>query len=186
MRVHLKMYAPREDSFFLSETLKGYLKKKDKKIKIIDLGTGSGIQAETCKNLGFKDTLALDIDRASVDFVRRKKIKAIQSDLFSKISKKDKFDLIIFNPPYLPEDKHDKGQDTSGGKLGDEVIIKFLNQARSYLDKRGDILLLLSSLTPRDRINKIIEKYYKAEKLGEKKIFFEKLEIWKIKEKSSR
>lgn len=179
MGVCFKMYIPREDSFLLQQVLKKYLKKEDKKIKIIDMGTGSGIQAEACILLGFKNVLAVDIDKEAVNFTRKKlKIKSVKSNLFEKV--KDKFDLIIFNPPYLPEDKNDKEKDTSGGKLGDETIIKFLIQAKSHLTKEGNILLLLSSYTPRKRINKIMKSSYKVKKPAEKKFFFEKLEVWKI------
>jgi len=177
------MYHPAEDSFILSESIKKYLEKKGKSFKILDMGTGSGIQAETCKSLGFNNILAADIDSASLEYVKNKvKVKTIKSNLFSKI--KNKFDLILFNPPYLPEHEHDKEKDTSGGKKGDETIIKFLNQAKSHLTKDGEILLLSSSLTPNKEINKIIKKYYKKKKLSEKKLFFEILEVWKIQRKN--
>ena len=176
------MYDPEEDSFLLSESIKKHLLNKNKSIRILDMGTGSGIQAETCKNLRFNNILAADIDSSSLEYVKSKlKIKTIKSNLFSKI--KGKFDLILFNPPYLPEDKHDKQKDTSGGKKGDETIIRFLNQAKSHLTKDGNILLLVSSLTPKKEINKIIKKYYKKEKINEKKLFFETLEVWKLKVK---
>ena len=168
-----------EDSFFLSETLKDYLKNKskDNTIRILDMGSGLGIQAETCMKLGCKNILAADIGKEEIQHLK-KKFKAVQSNLFEKIC--SKFDLIIFNPPYLPENKFDKKKDTAGGKLGDETIIKFLRQARLHLTKNGRILLLLSSFTPRAGISKIIAKYYKKEKLAEKSLFFEKLEIWEI------
>ncbi len=144
------------------------------------MGAGTGIQAETCINLGFNNVLAADIDKEAVNFIKNKlKIKSIESNLFEKV--KAKFDLIIFNPPYLPESKHDKKKDTTGGKLGDETIIKFLNQVKNHLTKEGDILLLLSSYTPRERINKIIKSSYKAKKLAEKKLFFEKFEVLLIR-----
>jgi len=170
------MYQPAEDSFLLSDSIKEYLTNKNKSIKVLDLGTGSGIQAETCKSLGFDNILAADIDSESLDFVSKKRIKTIKSNLFSKI--KEKFDLIIFNPPYLSEYKHDKEKDTSGGKKGDETILSFLNQARKHLTKDGNILLLLSSLTPKKQINKITKKYYQKKKIAEKKLFFETLEVW--------
>ena len=171
------MYAPDDDSFLLASVIKKHLKGKNKNIKILDMGTGSGIQAETCSAIGFKNLIACDIDSESIRFVASKKINSIKSNLFENIT--GKFDLIIFNPPYLPEDRYDKEKDTSGGKLGDETIINFLEQAKKYLNKNGEILLLLSSLTPRSRINKIIEKF-KVEKLAEKKLFYETLEVWLI------
>lgn len=172
-----------DDSFFLSETLEKYLKNKKKQISILDVGSSTGIQAETCMNSGFTDVLAIDINPESIKLLKKKKIKAKQSNLFSDIN--EKFDLIIFNPPYLPEDKYDKEKDTSGGKRGDETIIRFLKQARKHLSKKGEILLLISSFTPRKNIEEILEKYYKKEILAEKKLFFETLEIWRISLKLS-
>ena len=50
----------------------------------------------------------------------------------------------------------------------------------------GEILLLLSSFTPRKNIDKIIAKGYKKEIVATKALFFEKLEIWKIKNKKEK
>ena len=88
------MYQPAEDSFLLSDLIKEYLTNRNKSIKVLDLGTGSGIQAETCKSLGFDNILAADIASESLDFASKKRIKTIKSNLFSKI--KEKFDLIIY------------------------------------------------------------------------------------------
>ncbi len=173
------MYLPLEDSYFLSSELEKFLKNKNKKLNILDIGAGSGIQAKTCLKLGFNKVICADIDNEALSYLKKQKLKAIKSDLFSKI--KRKFSLIIFNPPYLPEHKYDKAKDTSGGIKGDETILDFLNQAKSHMNKDSKILLLLSSLTPRKRINNLIKNLnYKKTKLAEKKLFFEKLEIWLI------
>lgn len=173
------MYQPSQDSYFLSEQLKKFLKEQNKKIKILDMGSGSGIQAIICLNLGFKNIICADIDKESLDYLKRQKLRIIKSNLFEKIPAR--FDLIIFNPPYLPENKFDKQKDTTGGKKGDETILAFLTQAKSHLKKQGKILLLISSLTPRSRINKLLEKLkYNKKTLATRRIFFEVLEIWLI------
>jgi len=178
------MYQPREDSYFLSEFLKEYFKKikknLNKKITILDMGTGSAIQAETCaKFIKKKNILCSDINSQAVKQARKKGFKTIRSNLFSNI--KERFDLIIFNPPYLSQDKYDKEKDTTGGGLGDETILNFLNQLPKHLNKNGKAFLLLSSLTPKNRIEKLLKKLkLKKKKLAEKKLFFETLEIWVI------
>lgn len=175
----MAVYQPGEDSLFLSSKIKEYLKNKNKGIRILDIGSGSGIQAETCLKSGFENISVADIDNRTITHLKKKfknKIKSVKSDLFKKIT--GKFNLIIFNPPYLPENKYDKKRDTTGGKKGDETILRFLEQAGTHLTKRGEILLLLSSLTPRTRTNQLIKKHYKKQILAEKAIFFEKLEIW--------
>jgi len=176
------MYKPREDSLFFSDQLKKYFrnKKLNKKIKALDLGAGSGILAETLIELGIKNIIASDIDKEAINFLRKKKIKSIKSDLFEKIN--GKFDLIVFNPPYLPENKYDKKKDVTGGKRGDETVLNFIKQVRNHLTKDGEVILLLSSLTPRKRIMREIKnRNLKIEKLAEKKFFFEKLELFVLR-----
>ncbi|MFH1500559.1 MAG: HemK2/MTQ2 family protein methyltransferase [archaeon] len=176
------MYPPAEDSYFLTEKVEIYISKlKNKKIKVLDMGSGSGTLAETCINSRIppeKMTL-VDIDKEVVSHLRKKfpKSKVVESNLFSHL--KEKFDLIIFNPPYLPEGKYDKEKDTTGGKNGDEIILRFLKKAKKYLNTNGEILLLTSSLTPMKKINKEL-KTYKVKLIAAKKLFFEELRIWLI------
>lgn len=182
------IYEPAEDSFLLSDSVKEYLESSaNKQIRILDMGTGSGIQAKICKNLGFKNILAVDINQQAVKELKKQKIKAIYSNLFSKINKKDKFDLIIFNPPYLPEDKaepKDSIVETTAGKQGYELIIQFLKQAKSHLKKNGRILLLFSSLSKPDVIKKQTKALgYSLKQVNKKKLFFEELYVYKIKRK---
>ncbi|MFH1376671.1 MAG: HemK2/MTQ2 family protein methyltransferase [Candidatus Woesearchaeota archaeon] len=167
------IYEPREDSYLLQEQVKKYAKGK-----VLDIGTGSGIQAETAKEQG-AEVLAADINPECVEHVKNKGINIIQSDLFSNI--KDKFDLIIFNPPYLPEEPlepKDSSLSTTGGKKGNEILEKFLSQSKDYLNENGKILIVVSSLTP--DVEKLIEKYnFKHKKLSEQNLpFFEKLIVY--------
>jgi release factor glutamine methyltransferase len=174
------MYQPKEDSFLLSESIARFFKnKKLKNERFLDMGSGSGIQAETlAKFTAKKNIICADINKEVVEFLKATGFHAIHSNLFSKI--KGKFDYIVFNPPYLPEHKYDKEKDTTGGKKGDETILKFLRQARQHLAKHGRIFLLLSSLTPHKRINNYLTENYKFKKIAGKKLFFETLEVWLI------
>ena len=172
------IYEPAEDSFLLARSVKEYAKNK----KVLDMGSGSGIQALEAKKYGASSVLAADINKEAVDFAKEKGIESIQSDLFEKI--KDKFDLIIFNPPYLPEDKREDRESqliTTGGKKGDETIIKFLQEAKDYLNANGIILIVLSSLTPKSRIKTLLnKKNLNHEIISHKNLFMETLEVWKI------
>ncbi len=172
------IYNPREDSFLLEKEVKRYSKGKI----FLDMGSGSGIQAKAALSSGAKSVLAADIDEESVKEIKKQKISAIKSDLFKKI--KGKFDVIAFNPPYLPEDaREDRASSlaTSGGKKGDEIILRFLSNATNHLNEKGIILLVLSSLTPRKKILAFLEKQsMKHSVLSSEKFFFETLEVWKI------
>jgi len=170
-----EIYQPSDDSYFLSEILKSKI--KNKSIKCLDMGSGSGIQTQTLIDLGIApENITLeDINPEAVKFLKEKfpQSKIIHSDLFKNI--KDKYDWIIFNPPYLPEDKFDKEKDTTGGKKGSETINEFLKQAKKHLKKDGKIFLLTSSLT-----KEIDFLDYKKKLLGKKKLFFEELKVWEL------
>jgi len=171
------MYPPREDSFLLASELERYLKKAGK-IKVLDMGTGSGILAETAsKFVGRENVLAVDIDSGCVGFVEKMGIKAIKSDLFSNIS--EKFDLIVFNPPYLPEDEHEKGIDTTGGQEGYEITLRFLKDAWKFLNKDGKVLLILSSLS-KPEIIKNGAKNYKIKEINSLDFCMERLLVWEM------
>ncbi len=136
------MYKPREDSVLMLNVLKKF---NFSGKKAIEIGTGSGILAKQLAKT-FDEVLAVDINQEAVQTVNNfniSNLRAFQSNLFSNVI--GKFDLIIFNPPYLPcpyeEDKE--------LCCGDGTIIKnFLEQAKEHLNKKGRILILISSLTP--------------------------------------
>lgn len=151
------------------------------------MGTGSGFLAELALEKT-KEVFAVDINPEAVEVCKKKGINAHVSDLFNNVN--EKFDLIIFNPPYLPEERDYYGikmtkEDFNyvndialvGGKEGWETIDRFLKEAKNYLNKNGKVLLGFSSLS--GDILKIMEKYnYKYKKLGEKRIFFEVLYVY--------
>ena len=175
----MEVYEPSDDSFFFAGFLKNYLK-KNKPSNFLDMGCGSGILAKTVsKFFKKKDILCADINPSAVVATRLIGFKTIKSNLFSKISKNKKFDLITFNAPYLPQVEHEPKFSqliTTGGKEGDEISLKFLKQAKDHLTDKGKILLLISSLTPFEKINK-----FKPKILVKKKIFFEELLILEFK-----
>jgi len=162
------IYEPAEDSFLIKNHIKHYARGK-----ILDLGTGSGILAEEALRYS-KDVLASDINQKALDNL---KINTIKSDLFENI--KTKFDLIIFNPPYLPEDGREPEEvalATSGGKNGYEILEKFFMQVRHRLNKNGKILVVFSSLTNKSKVDQIIRcNNFRFKLLEKKKIPFEEL-----------
>jgi len=179
-----KIYEPREDSFLILKEVKRYTQGR-----VLDMGTGSGILAIAAAEQA-DSVVGADINKKALDYARKKaanidNIKFIYSDLFSKV--KGKFDLIIFNPPYLPEmkgeDRWTKMQ-VSGGKKGYELLEKFFSKASNYLAPDGKILVLFSTLTKVDKIHEILDNYtFNYQKLAEESLDFETLFVY-LAEKS--
>lgn len=197
----MHVYKPREDSELLAKTVE-----KLAYGKVLDMGTGSGIQAiAAAKKKEVESVLAVDINKDAIDYASKnnshKKIRYAISNLFSSVKgnfdmsaneasdharKQNVFDTIIFNPPYLPCDDKVKDVALDGGKKGYEMTVKFLEQTKEYLNKDGQILLLFSTLTKKDVIDKtVMENCYLYEETDFLKLDFETLYVYKIKKLES-
>jgi release factor glutamine methyltransferase len=179
----MPIYNPAEDSYLMSRILKEQIPnliKKNSDFKFLEIGAGSGIHLETAKNLGIKkeNIFSSDIDKKAVSHCNLLGFNCIYSDLFENIL--GKYDLIIFNPPYLPEDAREPKNSkiaTTGGKKGNEIILRFLKQAKNYLKTDGKIFLITSSLAEDVNFEKL---GYNAKEIGCEKLFFERLCIWEL------
>ncbi|MCX8147629.1 MAG: methyltransferase, partial [Candidatus Woesearchaeota archaeon] len=129
--------------------------------------------------------IAADIQKEAIEECKRNikniKVKFIVSDLFENIPKK-KFDTIIFNPPYLPEDIKLKDITVEGGKKGYETLERFFNYANGFLKPNGVILIVFSSLTNKAKVNEFIENHLlEFKELERQRIFFEELYVYMIR-----
>ncbi len=172
------IYEAAEDSFLLQKTIKPYA---EKAASCLDVGTGSGVQAvelrKHCNNV-----LAVDINPEVIQFCKKEflNIEFRLSDLFENIE--ETFDLITFNPPYLPNEAKDPDIALDGGPEGWELIKKFLEVAKSHLNKNGTILLLFSSFSKTDKVLEILKKEnYSFKEIAKTHIHFEDLFVYELK-----
>ena len=142
-----QVYQPAEDTFLLIRAALAEVKPED---SVVEIGTGSGAVASAVQAVAPK-TIGVDINPHAVAYARAVNgVQTVRSDLFSALS--GKFDLILFNAPYLPTLPEERIDDwleyaLDGGVSGRDVIERFLPQAVSHLTDSGRILLLISSLT---------------------------------------
>jgi len=182
--MHPSIYSPEEDSYLMSNVLKKEIMKiicDNPNAMILEIGSGSGINLQTTLELGVKkeNIFSCDINPEAVKHCKKLGFNCIESNLFEKIPKQ-KFNLIIFNPPYLPEDKLEPENSkivTTAGKKGNEIILRFLKQAKTYLYKSGKIFLITSSLSEEINFEK---KGYSKNLIETKSLFFEKLFLWEL------
>ncbi len=155
----MEVYPPREDSFLLAKWIRKIVKPND---FVLDMGTGSGILGIEAKKSGAR-VLAVDKNVKAVEAARKAGLDARESDLFSNI--KEKFDIIVFNPPYLELSKDElKGEPIElalhGGKKGREVLDRFLNDCVNHIKPGGKILFVQLEN------NGVDETLQKLDKLG--------------------
>ncbi len=207
------IYAPSDDTYLILDYFKSHINSiyfdgiKVSKIKnILDLGTGTGViaiffQLIKMQYHNFNPKIyASDILEEAINCAELNqsvneidhKIIFLHSNLFNSfpISLKKSFNIIIFNPPYLPssqlineEEKKAIDYSWDGGIKGYEILINFFKNAISYLNLKNEhyIYYITSSRTNLKAINKEITKLgYKNEIVDEKHIFFEDLYLNRI------
>jgi release factor glutamine methyltransferase len=173
------VYAPSDDSFLMIDAI-ARLKVTGR--RVLDMGTGSGILGLYCAMCGAEVT-ASDIDEVAVQEVTRTaealgmQMKTCVSDLFSNIC--DRFDLILFNPPYVPSARvEDRSID--GGSGGIVITNRFLERLSSHLNRRAEALLLLSSMNDSSSIQ-LRHSNLEFSTVARKSLFFEELEVLRVR-----
>ena len=127
---------PRPETEILVEEVLKLVNKNN--LKILDIGTGSGcIACMIAKHLKEVKVFACDISQKALKVAKlnaeklgvKEKITFINSDLFENVDAKDKFDIIVSNPPYIP--LHEKQN------LQPEVVLHEPHQALFAEDEKG-------------------------------------------------
>ena len=169
-----EVYKPGEDSYLLQKYVEKLVSGS-----VLDMGTGSGIQAVSAAMKKEVDhVLAVDINPAALIAAEKRaaeysvmnKMDFTLSDLFSAVD--GCFDWILFNTPYLPSEGAADEASWAGGESGGEVIRRFLGEARDHLSENGSILMIYSSHSGLS--NEDFDGYC-YELLEEMGLFFEKI-----------
>ena len=181
-----EVYSPSDDSFLILKVVEVAPGER-----LLDMGCGSGLVALHAAKAGAQVTAA-DINPFAVDCTRRNaarnnlRIDVLRSDLFEDI--RGNFDIITFNPPYLPEETRSTSwieKSWSGGNEGSEVAVRFIVDAWKHLSPGGRIYIILSSLGGLTTALKSARQRYVCEMLEEKHMFFESIYAYRLKLKGS-
>ncbi len=173
-----EVYRPAEDSYLLLRTLD-----LADAASFLEIGTGTGLIAlHAARQVR---TLATDVNPLATDLTRANarrnaiSLDVVRADLFRGL--RGKFDVIAFNPPYLP--LHPRGgwldRAWSGGQGGDEVILRFLHDVPPFLAKGGAIYLLLSSQNR--KALQTVKTVFRPEEVGRESLFFDAVTVYRLR-----
>lgn len=116
--------------------------------RALDMGTGSGIAAIVAARLGYR-VIGVDLNPEAVRCARinvllnnlEDRVEIRHGDLFAPVAG-ERFDLVLFNPPFhrgTPADALDQAW------RGTDIIERFSAGLRSALDPAGEALIVLST-----------------------------------------
>ena len=178
------VYEPAEDSFLLADAA---LKEAEPGMRILEIGAGSGfVSAVLRANVKGIRVLATEINPHAARCAKANEVEVIRTDLFRGLkpgSQKASFDLILFNPPYLPTSEEEKvpgwlNYAFDGGTSGRETIDRFFDAVGNYLKPGGKILVLISSITGLEAVKeRMIKMGLEVDVVLRKKVSFEELMV---------
>jgi len=178
------VYEPAEDSFLLADAA---LEEAESGMRILEVGTGTGFVSAVLR-ANFEDirVIATEINPHAVRCAKKNGVEVLRTDLFRGIkprSPEARFDLILFNPPYLPTLEEEKvpgwlNYAFDGGASGRETLERFFGEVRAYLRPGGRILVLISSITGVEAVQEKMEGLgFDVDIAGRTKISFEELVV---------
>lgn len=124
--------------------------------RVLDVGVGSGHVAARIATETDARVVGCDINPEACARARSRGIDVVRSNLMDPFVA-DSFDVVVFNPPYLPTPPEREWDDPmehalSGGEDGRRVIRPFLSDVGRVLRAGGRAYLLVSSLTDIDAV----------------------------------
>ena len=175
------VYEPAEDTFLL---LRAALREVGPADCVLEMGCGRGLISRELTSKA-RRVIATDINPHALRMARKMGIWAVRADLFRGIGAR--FDLILFNPPYLPTEPQDKVDGWlnlafDGGVSGRGTINPFLEDLRDHLAPGGRALLLVSTLSGLSEIEeKARSEGLEAMVVAREKYFFEELVVLRLR-----
>jgi release factor glutamine methyltransferase len=199
LQITPEIYTPQEDTDLCADWLDEWAHLSHSSPKILEIGCGPGtliLYLTKCLLNQYKtpSLIGTDIDSQAISAAQfnanlngySSYIRFYQGNLFTPLPF-GQFDLIYFNPPYLPGEEdiiqpsNRRPSDVTweGGPTGDEVIIEFLGSLSPFLKSSGQFMFISSSLVDQHRILKIIKKNrLKLNNPRKKHFFFEDIILY--------
>jgi release factor glutamine methyltransferase len=166
-------YTPSDDTFLLADCIKQYYGQW-----ALEIGVGSGLLLQILER-NFQNVVGSDISLQALEYTKSRSTAMLVCCDAASAFAGGMFDLIVSNPPYLPDDDDEKVKDSTvhGGPAGIETTIHFVRSALPQLAHRGKMLIVVSTLANSAELERLLAEETKMRKkvIKEKKLFYETL-----------
>ncbi|SET08092.1 release factor glutamine methyltransferase [Methanococcoides vulcani] len=177
-----QVYDPAEDSYLLADVAIDNAKEG---MKVLEVGAGTGFVSAVLQENVDVDLIATEISPIAATCARASGVEVIRTDMFTCFKHGTMFDLILFNPPYLPTSEDEKvpgwlNYAFDGGPDGRDAVNRFIDEVPEYLNNNGMVLILISSLTGIEQVKERMKACgFKVETCDSDNCFFEELIVVK-------
>lgn len=171
------MYLPAEDTYLLAECALQYRGRR-----ALEIGVGSGVVAQALAR-NFEIVAGSDVDPAALRRCKEQNPELMLACCDAASAFCGPFDLVVSNPPYLPDDGKARKKDLTvhGGPTGVEAAVHFIESALPLLAREGRMLVVASSLADAGPLEAFLsERKLKKKVVKEKALFFERLSVLEI------
>jgi release factor glutamine methyltransferase len=163
------------------------------KDRVLDMGTGSGLLAVAAARCSEETVVAIDINPAAVRCAALNadingvtdRMSVLQGNLFSPLGSNDRFDVILFNPPYF-EGRIKRPFDHALYDPGKCVVRRFLEEAGGHLTASGYIQMVYSSIACLKEVVELArEAGFKYGVKAEKRVLFERFFVLQLQKRGT-
>ncbi len=180
---HPEVYEPSDDTFLLAKVVAESVQPGE---KFLEVGCGTGLVSLAAGRAGAQVTCT-DANPHAVRLAWQNGrqnaigVHALEADLMENVP--GPFDVVAFNPPYLPTDEDDKVEGPlnlafDGGLSGNDVVLRFVDQLESASWKPRMVLVIHSSLSdPAPLVTRMEALGFAADIAAEEKHFMERLTV---------
>lgn len=173
-------YLPAEDTYLLRDALEGFSGRA-----CLEIGFGSGVVISSAAE---RFELAAATDVMSLTQARLARAAGVELLIADKASCfiDGSFDLVFFNPPYVPSDTIvDPAVD--GGPSGIEVPTAFLRDGLRVVREGGSVMALLSDEGDLGEFEaRCGAMGLGVERVAQRKLFFETLVVYKLERREAK
>jgi len=185
--LHADVYRPSDDTFLLAAAVHAQARAGQ---RFLEVGCGAGLVSLVAARAGCLVTCT-DANPHAVALARHNAkqnglaVTAVETDLLAGLA--GPFDLVAFNPPYLPTDPDERLPGVinlafDGGRDGNETVLRFAAQLGALAHRPACVLVVHSSLSDPAPLRAALARFgYRNDVVAEQTLDFERLTVQRFR-----